>query len=234
MFSRSAGRERPARHRVQPDVGVEADLVRGMASQHRAAARLRDVADQQTRPAVLRRRVARQFLDHRDHGRMAPAAVARQAHGLPGRPVDRNRDAAREAALGIEAIGFCRHRSRQLFVAEQVLGKLLRTGPRRLDARHGESRNRNGRKPQRGSEENLHGLSQLFYCPNPGPRWLPDRKRRPPLPLTIALSRNGFDHDLLHRASRVAFALARSSRRPPTLRRRPNGSPDSGNDSRPP
>ena len=58
MFSRSVGDKRAVRHRRQPDVGVEPDLVRGMAGQHRPAARLRDVADQQARPAVLRPRRA--------------------------------------------------------------------------------------------------------------------------------------------------------------------------------
>ena len=48
------------RHRRQPDVGVEADLMRGVAGQHRPAARLRDVADEEARPAVdLRHPLAR-------------------------------------------------------------------------------------------------------------------------------------------------------------------------------
>ena len=180
MFSRSVAVSVRLGHRVQPDVGVEADLVRGMAGEHRAAARLRDVADQKARPAVLLGCVARQFLDQRDHRRVAPAAVARQAHGLPGRPVGRNGDAAGEAALRVEAVGLRRHCGRQRLVPEQVLGEFLRARPRRLDARHGKRRNRNRRKLQRGSEEDLHGLSQLFLRPDPGPRWLPNRKRRPP------------------------------------------------------
>ena len=86
-------RQSAVRHRRQPDVGVEPDLVRGMAGQHRPAARLRDVADQQPRPAVGSR-VARQFFDQRDHRRMAPAAVAGQSHRLPGRTIGGNRHAA--------------------------------------------------------------------------------------------------------------------------------------------
>ena len=41
-----ASRQRAVRHLRQPDVGVEADLVRGVAGQHRAAARLRQAGFQ--------------------------------------------------------------------------------------------------------------------------------------------------------------------------------------------
>ncbi len=39
-------RELTVRHRRKPDIGIETDLVAGMAGKHRAAARLRHVADQ--------------------------------------------------------------------------------------------------------------------------------------------------------------------------------------------
>lgn len=54
--------EPAARHRRQPDIGIEPDLVRGMAGQHRPAARLRYVADQQASPAGDARHVAGEFL----------------------------------------------------------------------------------------------------------------------------------------------------------------------------
>ena len=44
--------------RRQPHVGVEADLVRSVAGQHRPAARLRNVADQNARPDAFLRRLA--------------------------------------------------------------------------------------------------------------------------------------------------------------------------------
>jgi hypothetical protein len=46
-------RELAVGHRREPDVGVEPDLMAGMAGAHRAAARLRHVADQETAPAGL-------------------------------------------------------------------------------------------------------------------------------------------------------------------------------------
>ena len=112
-------------HRRQPDVGIEAELMRGMAGEHRAAARLRDITDQKAGPTVPGG-VARQALDQRNHRRMAPPAVAREPHGLPVRAVSGDRDAAAEAALGIEAVGFRRHHRRQRLVAEQVLRQRFR------------------------------------------------------------------------------------------------------------
>ena len=43
--------------------------MRGVAGQHRAAARLRHVADEKARPAILRGGVARQLLDEVDEDR---------------------------------------------------------------------------------------------------------------------------------------------------------------------
>ena len=87
-----------ARHGREPDVGVEADLVRGMAGEHGAAARLRDVADEDARPARHLRHLARETLEKGHHVRMAPHAVARQPHDLPGLAVDGQRHGTRHAA----------------------------------------------------------------------------------------------------------------------------------------
>ncbi len=124
LFSLLGG-EPSAGHRSEPDVSIEADLMGGVAGQHRTAARLRNVAEKKPRPAVGSR-IARQFLNEPDHGRVAPAPVARQPHGLPRRPVRGDRDASGKAALAVEAIrpggGGCR----QFFGAEQILGEFLR------------------------------------------------------------------------------------------------------------
>ena len=96
-------RERRSRHRGEPDVGIEPDLVAAVAGEHRPAARLRHVADQQAGPVRHLRHLRGEPLHERDQLRMAPVAVARQPHHLPGPAVDRQRDAAGEAALGIEA-----------------------------------------------------------------------------------------------------------------------------------
>ncbi len=115
--------ERALRHRRQPNIGVKADLVGRMPRQHRAAARLGDVAEQQARPADLFGRIMRKLLNQRDHLRVAPTAVARQPHRLPGGPVGRDRDPAGKATLGVEPIGIGSHFGRQGLGAEQRLGR---------------------------------------------------------------------------------------------------------------
>ena len=90
-------------HRRQPNVGVETDLMTGMAGEHGSAARLRHVADQEPRPAVERAGVARQPLEIIEQARRAPIAVARHPHHLPIRSVDRQRHAAGETAFGVAA-----------------------------------------------------------------------------------------------------------------------------------
>ena len=57
---------------------------------------------------------------------MAPVAVARQPHHLPGRAVDRQRHAAGEAAVGVVADRARRHRGRRGLAAEQFLGRGFR------------------------------------------------------------------------------------------------------------
>jgi hypothetical protein len=89
-------------HRSKPDVGVEADLMAVVAGEHRAAAGLRQVADQEPAPADLWRLLGQPF-EELHQVRMAPVAIARQAHHLPGLAVDRQRLGAGETTLGIEA-----------------------------------------------------------------------------------------------------------------------------------
>ena len=84
-------RQLPVRHRRQPDVGVEPDLVAGVPGEHRTAARLRHVADQDPGPAGILVGLGRQPLQQRDHVGMRPVAIARQPHHLPGVAGDRQR-----------------------------------------------------------------------------------------------------------------------------------------------
>ena len=95
--------EPPRRHGREPDVGVEPHLMRGMARQHGAAARLGDVADQQTRPARDGRHRPGEAFEECDELGVAPVPVPRQAHHLPGLAVDRQGPGASEASLGVEA-----------------------------------------------------------------------------------------------------------------------------------
>src|SRR5258708_8273792 len=46
-------RQQMFRHRRQPDIGIEPDLMAGVAAKRRTAARLPDVADQYSRPAGI-------------------------------------------------------------------------------------------------------------------------------------------------------------------------------------
>src|SRR5262249_28248278 len=61
--------------------------------------------------------------DQRDEVRVAPVAVAGQAHGLPGRSIDGQRRGTGEAALGVEADGAGGERGRRPDRAEQLLGR---------------------------------------------------------------------------------------------------------------
>src|SRR5580700_11163324 len=75
-----------------------------VAARHRTAARLRQVADEEAVPPDLLR-LAGEALEKGDELRMSPIAVARRAHHLPGRAVDRQRYGAGEAALRIKTDG---------------------------------------------------------------------------------------------------------------------------------
>ena len=92
--------------------------MRGVAGQHRAAARLRHVADKNAGPMADGRHLARESFEEGDQGRMAPVAVAREAHDLPGGSVDGQGLTAGEAAARIEADGARRQRRRSGFAPE--------------------------------------------------------------------------------------------------------------------
>ena len=83
-------------HRRQPDIGVEPDLMAGMAGEHGPAARLRHVADEESAPADFFGFFGEAF-EESDQLGMSPVAIARQPHDLPGRAVDRQREGAGEA-----------------------------------------------------------------------------------------------------------------------------------------
>src|SRR3954463_11878593 len=70
--------------------------------EHGAATRLRHVADQNAGPVRDFRRLVGKPLEERNQLRMPPVAVAREPHHLPGLAVDRQRDAAGEAAMRVE------------------------------------------------------------------------------------------------------------------------------------
>ena len=59
------------RHRLEPDIDVEADLMAGVVGDHRSAARLRHVPDQKTVPADLFRVLGEPF-DEANELRIAP------------------------------------------------------------------------------------------------------------------------------------------------------------------
>ena len=117
-----AGGENPPRHRIEPDIGVETDLVRGVAREHRATAWLGDVTDEKPGPGRFLGNLAGEFFERRDQGRMTPIAVARQPHHLPGGTVDRERLGASQTALGVEADGTRGQIAGQAGRAEQLLG----------------------------------------------------------------------------------------------------------------
>ena len=113
--------ERLIGHWGQPDVGVEPDLVRSVASHHRPAARLGNVAYEDSRPHPFRRRLARKALEEGDHRRMAPEPVARQAHHPPGLAVDRQRLRPRQTSASVKSDRARLDLDRRQFAAENFL-----------------------------------------------------------------------------------------------------------------
>src|SRR3977135_566955 len=77
-------------HRRKPNIHVEADLMAGVLGKHLTSARLRHVANQKTVPANLSCDRGKPF-DEANELRIAPVAVTRQPHDLPGRTSDRER-----------------------------------------------------------------------------------------------------------------------------------------------
>src|SRR6516165_10259869 len=94
-------------HRREPDIDVEAILMATVVGDHRSAARLRYVADQEAVPADLFC-AFRKSLDEANDLWIAPVAVARGPHDLPARSVDRQRHGtgkASHAALAQPLLG---------------------------------------------------------------------------------------------------------------------------------
>ena len=110
----------------------------GVAGEHRAAARLRHVAHQKARPARDLRHLLGKPLHERDELGVAEIALAREPHHLPGLAVDRQRDAAGEAAAGVEA-----DRARFEFRGLELAGEQFPGGVLRI-VRIGERRQRFG------------------------------------------------------------------------------------------
>ena len=71
---------------AHPDVGIKADLVAGMAGEHRSPTWLADVAYVDTVPTGFAGCDARQVLQEVYRHWQTPIAVPRQTHRLPGRP----------------------------------------------------------------------------------------------------------------------------------------------------
>src|SRR5439155_18513808 len=72
--------ETALRHRGEPDIGIELDLMRGVPGQHRLAAPLPDIPDQEARPAGGRRKFGGTPLLKADARRMASSPAARRPH----------------------------------------------------------------------------------------------------------------------------------------------------------
>ena len=121
-------------HRRQPDVGVEADLMRGVAGQHRAAAGLGDVADENAVPDAFGLGLAGEPLEEGDHRRIAPHAVAREPHHLPGLAVHGQHPGAGETASPVIADRAGLGLDRRHRAAEHLFGRKFwigRIGERR-------------------------------------------------------------------------------------------------------
>ncbi len=168
-------RQSMIRHRRQPDVGVEPDLVAGVAGQRRTAARLPDVADQYAGPAGVLVRLDRQPLQQRDHVGMSPIAVARQPHHLPGVAVDRHLLArrrcspwhrSRSRAVGIAA-GSSLRANNCLAPSLGSLGLVQRRQRLRIDAalvlrRRGAGAEQDGCEAEAGSEVRRDVIGSLY------------------------------------------------------------------------
>src|SRR6516162_10059108 len=112
-------------HRRKPDIDVEADLMAGVVGEHRSAARLRHVANQKTIPASLFRVIGKPF-DEANELRIAPVAVTRRPHDLPGGSSGLQWHSPGEATVEIAADRARRPRKRRRFAREQFLGRRRR------------------------------------------------------------------------------------------------------------
>ena len=121
----------------------------GVAGDHRPAQRLAHVADVEAGPAEAGG-LPRQVHQELDELRVAPVAVARQPHRLPGRAGFGQLDVARGAAARIAAKGRRRPAIRGAERAEDVLGQRI---GRRRNRQHGH---------RRGGED---GFQVADHCP---------------------------------------------------------------------
>src|SRR5262249_30004738 len=112
-------------HRRKPNIDVESDLMASVLGEHRPTARLRHVADQKTIPTDLFCVLGKSF-DEANKLRIAPVAVTRQPHDLPGRSSDRQWHSAGEAAVEITADRARRPGKRRRLTREQFLGRRQR------------------------------------------------------------------------------------------------------------
>ena len=120
--------ERVTRTGGQPDVDIEADLMRSVAGGHRTATRPAHVTDEDAGPAILRSGFA-QPLDEADELGRAPAPVARRAHRLEVIAVGGQLLRAREASLGVAADRDWRAAGGRVLRAEEL--RRWRIGQRR-------------------------------------------------------------------------------------------------------
>ena len=100
--------------------------MRAVPGQHRPAARLGDVADEETGPVGGCRQLWRDPLQQCDQHRMAPGAVARRAHDLPVRSVGGQRDCTLQTAPLISADRLRRASRRCDLGAERALSRVRR------------------------------------------------------------------------------------------------------------
>src|SRR5262249_10056591 len=163
-------------HRRKPNIDVEADLMASVIGEHRTAARLRHVANKKTIPANLLCVRGKPFNEANELW-IAPVAVTRQAHDLPGGSSDRQRHSASEAAVEIAAR---RPGKWRRFACEQFFGRrrgparilqwrqrlgIERAGGRRVNQvfflRDGRSP---GREDQKGEQASEGAHQQLYFC----------------------------------------------------------------------
>ena len=122
-------RQVKAARRQHPDIGIQPDLVAGMARGHRSPAWLADVADVKPGPANLLRRDA-QLRQEGDHFGLAEVATPAETHHLPARARVRHGDHPRPAAAGIAADRHRRLGRGCIGRAEQTVGQLFCGGGR--------------------------------------------------------------------------------------------------------
>ena len=124
-------------HGAKPHVGIEADLMGSMPAEHRPAARLSHVADEDAGQSRRSMDAIGEALHERDQRRMTVVSVARGAHHLPVRAIERQRLRSGDASPGIEAVDVRRACGRLALAAEHLLGRQTRS------ARIGQRRRRN-------------------------------------------------------------------------------------------